>query len=303
MNTINGNFLERTIPSLKGTLVTLNIGNSTFEMNLEDLATTLGVGSGGGINPTSTYIPFNNEGTFADSYIINDTANSLLKFVYEGNDIGLKINFANGYGQLYSNTGSGLFYDGSVSAIGDYTFNNNGTYFFVEDYNSIIQSKYQNTDKGIYLDFANNAYKLGDFNLSNNGTHIAIDDVNSTIYTHGNNALNGLELNCLTEVYRLGDFNGNTNGTRLVVDNVNQIIKTQANGDKGLFLDFANNVYSLGDFGDTNNSTKLEIDDNNQKLILSANLETASAGDAAEKWLKVTIGTTDYLIALLNPPL
>ena len=36
MNTINGNFLERTIPSLKGTLVTLNMGNSTFEMNLED---------------------------------------------------------------------------------------------------------------------------------------------------------------------------------------------------------------------------------------------------------------------------
>lgn len=36
MNTINGNFLERTIPSLKGALVTLNIGNSTFEMNLED---------------------------------------------------------------------------------------------------------------------------------------------------------------------------------------------------------------------------------------------------------------------------
>ena len=36
MNTINGNFLERTIPSLKGALVTLNMGNSTFEMNLED---------------------------------------------------------------------------------------------------------------------------------------------------------------------------------------------------------------------------------------------------------------------------
>jgi hypothetical protein len=36
MNTINGNFLERTIPSLKGALVTLNMGNSTSEMNLED---------------------------------------------------------------------------------------------------------------------------------------------------------------------------------------------------------------------------------------------------------------------------
>ena len=101
MNTINGNFLERTIPSLKGALVTLNMGNSTSEMNLEDLATNLGAGvtsiiagsgisvdqstgnvtvsatgGGGGTNPTSQVIPYNNEGTFEDSYIINDAANS-----------------------------------------------------------------------------------------------------------------------------------------------------------------------------------------------------------------------------------
>jgi hypothetical protein len=36
MNTIFGNFLERTIPSLKGTLISLNMGNTTSEMNLED---------------------------------------------------------------------------------------------------------------------------------------------------------------------------------------------------------------------------------------------------------------------------
>jgi hypothetical protein len=36
MNTIFGNFLERTIPSLKGALISLNMGNTTSEMNLED---------------------------------------------------------------------------------------------------------------------------------------------------------------------------------------------------------------------------------------------------------------------------
>lgn len=310
MNTINGNFLERTIPSLKGALVTLNMGNSTSEMNLEDLATNLGAGvtsiipgsgisvdqstgnvtisatgGGGGTNPTSTYVPFNNGGTFADSYLINDAANSVLKTVYEGNDIGLKIDFANGYGQLYSNTGSGLFYDGLNSIIGDYTFKNNGTYFSVDDYSTIIQSRYQNTDKGLLIDFLNQQYVLG--------------NPEGGSWGNANNS-DGLMMNLSGEIISLGyNFSG---GVTLYMDNSNETIRTYMGGSNtGLSLDFLNKLYSFGQLNG-GNSTKLEIDDNNQKLILSSNLETASGGDAAEKWLKVTIGTTDYLIALLNPP-
>ena len=37
-----------------------------------------GGGTGGGTNPTDTYIPYNNAGTFDDSYLVNDTASSIL---------------------------------------------------------------------------------------------------------------------------------------------------------------------------------------------------------------------------------
>lgn len=336
MNTINGNFLERTIPNLKGALVTLNMGNSTSEMNLEDLATTLGVGSGGGgTNPTSTYVPFNNEGTFADSYLINDAANSVLKTVYEGNDIGLKIDFANGYGQLYSNTGSGLFYDGLNSIIGDYTFKNNGTYFLVDDYNTIIQSKYQNIDKGLFLDFANNIYGFGnstyetslsftanEFNLSNRlkidftnnnvlyigdinssytQTAFAVDPANSIIETFNSSLSTGLFLDFINLQYKIGDFSTGRQ-THLLIDNNNEFFSFYHNtNQKGLKLDFANLIYSFGQLNG-GNLTKLEIDDQNQKLILSSNLETTSAGSgAAGKRLKITIGGNDYLIDLITP--
>jgi hypothetical protein len=241
MNTINGNFLERTIPSLKGALVTLNMGNSTSEMNLEDLATTLGVGSGGGTNPTSTYVPYNNEGTFEDSFIINDTANSVLK-----------------------------------TYVGD--------------------------DKGLYFDFANNAYKLGDFNTYNNGTCFIIDDGNTIIKTSNNATDKGLFLDFVNLQYKFGEFSLG-NQINLLIDDSNKFASFYSGGNQnGLKLDFINNrLYSFGQLNG-GNLTKLEIDDINQKLILSANLETASAGSgAAGKRLKITIGGNDYLIDLITP--
>ena len=46
-------------------------------------------------NPTDTFIPYNNAGTFADSYLINDTVGSVLKTNYSGTDKGLYLDFAN----------------------------------------------------------------------------------------------------------------------------------------------------------------------------------------------------------------
>jgi hypothetical protein len=359
MNTINGNFLERTIPSLKGTLVTLNIGNSTFEMNLEDLATNLGAGvtsiiagsgisvdqstgnvtvsatgGGGGTNPTSTYVPYNNEGTFADSYIINDTANSVLK-TYVGDDKGLYFDFAN-----------------NSYTLGDYAGFNYNTKFIIDDNNQIIKTSNNATDKGLFLDFANNAYSFGDnantnyleiignqLTLSSQSNRIKIDGDNNEISTFCNNQNIGLFANPSSVV--IGETSSNNS---IYFDLINNIIKTQYLGnDTGLFLDFVNLQYKFGDFStgrqthlliDNNNEfvsfyhntnqrglkldftnqiysfgqlnggngTKLEIDDANQKLILSANLETASAGSgAAGKRLKITIGGNDYLIDLITP--
>ena len=211
MNTINGNFLERTIPSLKGALVTLNMGNSTSEMNLEDLATNLGAGvtsiipgsgisvdqstgnvtisatgGGGGTNPTSTYVPYNNEGTFADSYIINDTENSVLKTNFEA-------------------------------------------------------------QTGLKLDYAYKAYILGDYDNNVNGTSLWVQDTDKCIKTVGDYGWKGLLLDFNTQVYTLGDYEGLTTSTRFVVDVINQVIKTTDGGtDKGVFLDFANNIYGFG---------------------------------------------------------
>lgn len=51
--------------------------------------------TGGGTNPTDTYIPYNNAGTFADSYLINDTVLGILKTNYSGTDKGIYLDFVN----------------------------------------------------------------------------------------------------------------------------------------------------------------------------------------------------------------
>lgn len=85
-------------------------------------------GGGGGTNPTSTFMPFNNAGTFADSFLVNDTTNNVLKSVYSGNDIGLKLDFANSeyiYGNLPTST---FLFVGPSNEIQTYS-NGNGVGF------------------------------------------------------------------------------------------------------------------------------------------------------------------------------
>lgn len=410
MNTINGNFLERTIPSLKGALVTLNMGNSTSEMNLEDLATNLGAGvtsiipgsgisvdqstgnvtisatggGGGGTNPTSTYVPYNNEGTFADSCLINDAGNSVLKTGF-GAETGLKLDYAykayilgdydnnvNGTSLWVQDTdkciktvgdygwkGLLLDFNTQVYTLGDYEGLTTNTKFVVDVINQIIKTMDGGTDKGVFLDFANNIYGFGnstyetslsftnnEFNLSNRlkidftdgnvlyigdidssytKTAFAVDPVNSIIQTFDSNNKTGLKLDFANKLYSLGELNGGNN-TRLEIDGNNQFIRTfnDNTGVRGFDLNFANDEYyfgassgtgiggvyvngvnrtvKIGDSTGNGDNTFLQIDDNNQKLILSANLETASAGSgAAGKRLKITIGGNDYLIDLITP--
>ena len=298
MNTINGNFLERTIPNLKGALVTLNMGNSTSEMNLEDLATNLGAGvtsiipgsgisvdqstgnvtisatgGGGGTNPTSTYVPYNNGGTFDDSYLINDIA--LLKTNFEGGDKGIFLDFGN-----------------NIYGFGNSTY---------ETSLSFTDNQF-NLSNRLKIDFTNNnILYIGDVGLNYTGTAFAVDPANSIIETFDNSSSTGLKLDFINLQYKIGEF---TQGkqTHLLIDENNYLISFYYDGtENGLKLDHSGRTYSLGQLnGGT--GTKLEIDDQNQKLILSSNLETTSAGSgAAGKRLKITIGGTDYLIDLITP--
>ena len=111
---------------------------------------------GGGTNPTSTFVPFNNAGTFADSFLVNETTASVLKTVYSASDIGLKLDFANNqyylgdfdvigngcyfvadndnsFSQIYSQGYNNLLADGPSTSIGDMSSTGNGTQFGVFD--------------------------------------------------------------------------------------------------------------------------------------------------------------------------
>lgn len=78
-----------TLPSTTGYLANKVNGISA----LADGSIT--IPTGGGTNPTDTYIPYNNAGTFADSYLINDTVLGILKTNYSGTDKGIYLDFVN----------------------------------------------------------------------------------------------------------------------------------------------------------------------------------------------------------------
>jgi hypothetical protein len=117
--------------------------------------------AGGMLNPTTNYIPFNSGLAFGDSYLVNDTTASVLKTVYSGNDIGLKLDFGN-----------------SQYFFGDYTTNPTGNFLLVDMGGSIIcSSSVFYGSEGIVLDMANRIYLLGDPGNLNN-TYLTIDDTN-----------------------------------------------------------------------------------------------------------------------------
>lgn len=89
---------------------------------LDQLTKVTSTGGGGGVNPTSTVIPFNNAGVFADSYLTNDSVGSVLKTVYSGQDVGMFFDFIN-----YRFT------------IGDPNNLINGTYITVDDFMETVQ--------------------------------------------------------------------------------------------------------------------------------------------------------------------
>ncbi len=93
--------------------------------------------SGGGItgSGTTNYVPvFTGSSAIGNSFIVNDTANDLLKTVYSATDIGIKLDFGNGEFYLGDYSSPNYFYStNTIVSIGDYLGANNNTYLSVSD--------------------------------------------------------------------------------------------------------------------------------------------------------------------------
>jgi len=219
---------------------------------------------------------------------IEDT-NSLIKSTYQGNDIGLKLDFANNQYLLGNKTqllisentlgntstlsiyinnidSNGMLFNFSdvnnaifdYAYIGDVTYMQNGTMLFISDTNSIINTKYQNTDQGLKLDFANTLYQFGQIN-GGNQTYINIDDQFPTIRTYIGNINNGISFEG-TSTYKFGQITGGNT-------------KTFAIDDAAAF------GFQFSGTGITQ----------------------ATTGSASGQYLKVKVGGNDYVIELKNP--
>jgi hypothetical protein len=133
-----------------------------------------------------------NEGSF-------QIQTTLIKSVFNGNDIGLKLDFANSvyqFGQITGGNTSNLIIDDSIETI--YTRN-------------------QGSDIGIFFDFANTLYKLGQL-TGGNETFIYINDTSELLYTANNgNISNGLYCDFAAHVYQFGRATGG-NTTYITID-------------------------------------------------------------------------------------
>ena len=163
-----------------------------------------------------------------------DGQNEFISSQYNGNNIGLKLDFANntfilGNPNVLAGLAGGIKVDtnNNATTIGDFNLSNNATTFFIDDNNAIIKSTYFYSDTGLKLDFANGIYWLGTDPATTGKTGFWFD-VN----------------NCDSLI---GDGANVNNGVNLSVYNSTQTIKTQNGGnDIGLKLDFANGYFSFG---------------------------------------------------------
>ena len=259
-----------TIPSLLGSYI-----DQTYQRLVQVSGSSFADGLGnpitlpGSVNPTSTYLPFNNVGTFQDSFL-NQPTTGILKTTSASVDIGLYLDFANSRYYLgdpvvnrngtclmvsdsesiiktFSGSADGLELNFQVRTykIGDFNGNNNSTILTIDDANQIIKTTNQGNDIGLKLDFANNVYTFG----KNTPTQIGLLGISSNSFDVTTDDSNSPSLNLTNFNVSLGDFQSTFNGTSFFIDETNSLIKTKyGNTDRGLNLDFANNKYQIGNF-------------------------------------------------------
>jgi hypothetical protein len=255
---------------------------------MSDIIYTPPASSGGGttINPTNNYIPVrSNATTFIDSLLFSNTNN--LKSVYGGNDVGLKLEFANKYYQL-----------------GDFGGLFNYNYISVDDLNNNIKIASQGYINVGDADFNGNKYVLTIQN-SNSGSYTFLGNLNGDTsgfnYSYlGNGTTNyySLTLGCAADGFGLANQETNdpntsfgsfiTGGTMIIQSSSNKPVNINAYGSNTniLILDPASNKMSF-----TTGALN----------FVGASLQSNTSGGNSGRHLVITLNGTQYKIQLLNP--
>ena len=142
--------------------------NSTFGLYLID--------DGSNVSAYFGDFNYNYNGT---SIFLDDTT-KFIKTSYNGNFLGLQLDFAN---NNYS--------------IGDFNILYNGAYIQIDDANRLVN-----------ISAGDNFYN----------TRFIIDDNTQSVYSFNNGNPIGLKLDFVTKKYFLGDFNGLFNSTQIIID-------------------------------------------------------------------------------------
>jgi hypothetical protein len=251
-------------------------------------------GGGGGTNPTSGYIPYNNSGSFADSFWFVDATGTystydkgtgtaygfqldIINYISYVGDISIDFSWLevdNVTQHIKTKTGniySGIYIDRTINVeIGDYAGNYNTSKLIIADdaTDLYIKSFFAGVESGIRLDYLNNLYDLGKFTAITRTTTLSIDSPNDRIYTSFNGVRNGLYLDGNGENYYLGDFDNNVNGNYIKIDYLSTKIGMYYGGASifGFEIDYAVGV-STYRFGQSTNNIFFDV--NTQITLIS----------------------------------
>jgi hypothetical protein len=211
--------------------------NSTTGINsrttLTDLITAIGAPSGSG---TTNFISkWSGTNTLTDSLFYSDA--NVAKTIYGGVTKGLFLDFVNNQLQLGNNDNQGVASNGFSTFLGDWNEQGNATYLRIDDSTQVIRTINQGSDKGLFLDFANEIYKLE----SADYIGFVRNGLTSSIGVSVTDFFDQISLDVIAD---------------------SNIIKTRyLETDKGLLLNFANNQYSLGDYDGAVNGITLLVND------------------------------------------
>lgn len=210
---------------------------------------------------------------------IEITNDPIIKTIYNNNDIGLNLDFTNGFFRL-----------GDISS---------SFYFETDTANQKIQTVFSGTANGLIIDYQGLYYALGDYNQSTYGTHIYIENSAAAVIKtlHNGNQV-GIKLDFANILYQFGGIDGF--GNYIEVDDNGSIVRIITQGNRVMFE--ATQTYTtIGDVLGVNNGTNFGVDDTGQTLTASGGLLVGTSGPVSGQHLKIRINGTDYVIELKDP--
>jgi hypothetical protein len=213
-----------------------------------------------------------------------DYLNSLIYTQAGGNDIGLKLDFAN-----------------SIYEIGQLTGGNAVKITFDDTNDRIYTTGISNQVSGLDI-YPNLQQFYFGVNSTNNLTHLFINDVAEVAYFANAGFVQGLNLDFANTTYKFGQINGG-NETRLEIFDPTGVIETRKPGGvDGLQLNLVNSIYKFGNLTGTNN-TYFQIDDLAAFPVQlnGTNLISNTAGGNSGLHLKIKVNGVDYKLRLENP--